>query len=559
MTPPPRARAAGGKRQADVQTLLRHRGRLPAARPPSGLFAALGGKRGIGRLVDELYERIGADPLLRHVFPNPEATRDGPRRFFVEWFGGEREFSGGLGSGLAQRHQSLFVSPKGADAWLRCLREALAACGQSPAPVLRLLAPLARALVNSVDVDPAELRPHCGGTPHPGAERLEAVLGDVARGRTDRVRRAVAADPPLVHARGRDGQSLLWLAAYRNRPRIVEFLLDAGADPNACARDPLRGAVAGKRVHPGTIVSVSPLALARKHERQFLPLLIARGARDDVFTAAWTGDRDGVVEFIDRHPLLVNAPDPAEDFQEVTPLAHALAGGDLGVASLLIERGAEVRTHSAKLLGIAIALERPDLVRLLLAHGADARRSDSLGPLDAEERPIAQLLLAHGATVPRSLLPRACRADVSHNELHRVRVLLDYGADINGRGREGLTALHYAVRSGKLPLIRLLLDRGADVAVRDPEGLTPLLQLTRTRARMDHVAVLELLAGHGADLDARNRHGETLLFFYARRGDGRAVRWLLAHGADPTVRNRRGHSAVALPVQRLRFRVPWKG
>jgi len=33
------------------------------------------------------------------------------------------------------------------------------------------------------------------------------------------------------------------------------------------------------------------------------------------------------------------------------------------------------------------------------------------------------------------MLPRACRPDVSTNELHRVTVLLDYGASLDDRGR----------------------------------------------------------------------------------------------------------------------------
>ena len=59
------------------------------------------------------------------------------------------------------------------------------------------------------------------------------------------------------------------------------------------------------------------------------------------------------------------------------------------------------------------------------------------------------------------------------------------------------------------------------------------------------MAVLELLAAYGADLDARDAAGETLLFFYARRGDAPAVRWLLAHGADPLALNERGARAEA--------------
>jgi ankyrin repeat protein len=416
----------------------------------------------------------------------------------VEWFGGERAYSGSVRPGIARAHHHLFVSPRGAAAWLRCMGEALQACGVAPAPVMRLLGPMAKAMVNRADAEPASLVNLCSFVQDAGAARLERAMADVVKGRTDALKYALAADPLLAQDRGLHGQSLLWLAVYKNRPEIVQLLLDAGADPNLPGCDPARGETASNNMRLGTIVSVTPLALALKLRRALAPLLVQHGAVLDIFTAAWLGDRASVSDFLDRHSELVNAMDPAEDFQQVTPLAHALAGGDIDVVLLLLNRGAEVRVQSGKLLGIAIMLNRPDLVQLLLERGADARTVDSLGPLGPSERPIADMLIAHGARVPSFMLSRACRADVSRNELHRVGVLLDYGADVNSRGREGLTALHYAVRSGKLPLIRLLLERGADVTARDPNGLTPVQHLTKTRAKVDHQSVIDLLAQYGA-------------------------------------------------------------
>ncbi len=133
---------------------------------------------------------------------------------------------------------------------------------------------------------------------------------------------------------------------------------------------------------------------------------------------------------------------------------------------------------------------------------------------------------------------------MSSNELHRVTVLLDYGAGLDDRGRYGLTALHYAVRGGKLPLIRLLLERGAPVNALDVDGLTPLLHLSKTRSKADPIPVMELLAAGGADLDARDEKQSTLLMYFARQGKTEAVRWLLAHGADRDARNERGKAAA---------------
>ncbi len=147
---------------------------------------------------------------------------------------------------------------------------------------------------------------------------------------------------------------------------------------------------------------------------------------------------------------------------------------------------------------------------------------------------------------PHSAWPCACRPDVSTIELHRVTVLLDYGASLDDRGRFGLTALHYAVRGGKLPLIQLLLDRGAKANVLDEDGLTPLLHLSKTRSKADPIPVMELLAAGGADLDARDQTQGTLLMYFARQGKAEPLQWLLAHGADRNARNKSRKTAAEL-------------
>jgi ankyrin repeat protein/truncated hemoglobin YjbI len=501
----------------ELQSLLRHRGGLQPSRPEPGLLQALGGRAGVAELAGDLYQRIAADPFLCTAFPDCFSPF-GITQFLVEWFGGERVFSDTLDGGLVRAHQHRYVSPRGAAAWLECMRQALEARGMDPQPVLRLLGPIAHGLVHSPEVEPAQLdREH--GVREPAAVRLEALLADAARGRAETVQQAVQQDATLATRPGKQGRTLLWVAVERNRPELAALALASGADPDRPACN-------------GSFVMLTPLALARKRRPGLVALLRDHGARDDIFTAAWLGEREEVAASLDAHPALLNAIDPADDFQEVTPLAHAVAGGDAGTVALLLARGAEVARHSGKLLALAIEAERPDLVEALLRHGAEAHRASSLGPLDGDTRPIADLLVAHGKTVSSYMFTRACRADVSRNEVHRVGVLLGYGADVNGVGQYGLTALHYAVRSGKIDLIRLLLERGADVKALDDEGLTPLLHLTRTRAKHDPLAVLELMVAHGADVNAPDNRGQTLLSFYRHRRRQSVVNWLIDHGAS---------------------------
>ena len=281
---------------------FRHRGELAVEPPGADLWAALGGRDGVEALIADLYRRMAADPVLRHAFPH---FNHGPAaEFFVKWFGGDRGYSDALAGGLVRRHQHRYVSPATATAWLRCMGETLEARGVEAAPILRPLARAASALVHSPDTPADELCRSCGLIQDPGQVRLQPLLADAARGRTVEVRAALQSDPSLARRRGEDGQTLAWVAAYRGRPEIPSLALDADADPNAPGCDPLRATMACDDVHLGTGVSVTPLALARKWHPALVPLLLDRGALDDVFTAAWLGELASLRAHLDRRPTL---------------------------------------------------------------------------------------------------------------------------------------------------------------------------------------------------------------------------------------------------------------
>jgi ankyrin repeat protein/truncated hemoglobin YjbI len=525
-----------------IQHQLRHRGEPVVEYPAPALWKAVGGEEGVAALINDLYRRIQQDADLQVAFFHFRSGEAIP--FFRQWFGGSREYSNDLAGGLVRRHQHRYISPKAAAAWLRCMREALLARDLDAEPIMRPVARIAKAMIHSPETESRELHRSCDGVQDRAQVQFEVLLEDAARGRVENIRQALAKDRTLARRRGIENRTLAWVATYRNRPRILQLVLEADGDCNTPGCDPMQATMACDDVHFGTGVCATPLAIAKKWRPALVAPLLEHGAIDDVFTAAWLGDVAALRGAIDGNPALVHAIDPADDFQEVSLLCHAVCGGNIDAVTLLLERGAEVERHSGKLLTLAVVMNRVDLVKLLLDHGADVECAPLLGRLDDAERPVADLLIAHGKKVPDWMMPRACRPDVSSNELHRIRVLLEYGASVDDRGRYGLTALHYAVRGGKLPLIKLLLERGAQVSALDGDGLTPLVHLSKTRSKADPIPVLELLAANGADVDARDENGGTLLMHYARQGKADAVKWLLAHGADRDARNKSGKTAA---------------
>ena len=61
-----------------------------------------------------------------------------------------------------------------------------------------------------------------------------------------------------------------------------------------------------------------------------------------------------------------------------------------------------------------------------------------------------------------------------------VQLLLDRGADIDARDKNGWAPLHFAAAFSEVPtVVELLLDRGADATTRDSEGKVPFAYAVR--------------------------------------------------------------------------------
>jgi ankyrin repeat protein len=122
----------------------------------------------------------------------------------------------------------------------------------------------------------------------------------------------------------------------------------------------------------------------------------------------------------------------------------------------------------------------------------------------------------------------------------QARTLLDRGAAIDAKDREGKTALAKAAEADKLPLIRLLLERGANVNARAVDGSTPLFYA----AEQDRGAVIALLLERGADPNLPGRKGLRPLAAAAFHGSAESVEQLMKFGADPDALDDDGEGAI---------------
>jgi len=92
------------------------------------LFERVGGAPFFDRLVDEFYDGVADDPLLRPMYPEQDLTeaRRRFRLFLAQYWGGPTTYSDERGHPrLRQRHAPFPVDIAARDAWLGHMRAAI--------------------------------------------------------------------------------------------------------------------------------------------------------------------------------------------------------------------------------------------------------------------------------------------------------------------------------------------------------------------------------------------------------------------------------------------------
>jgi ankyrin repeat protein len=204
-----------------------------------------------------------------------------------------------------------------------------------------------------------------------------------------------------------------------------------------------------------------------------------------------------------------------------TPLMEAIFNGHLDFARMLVEKGANLNDGSLYILidQRTTIPQRGDeqtvagLTRLWLDRGADPNLRFNngkvpprvtypairYGPIPAGSTPLLSAARTQDVGLMRMLLDkhadpngvttvdrftplmaalsggggrRGARAAAS-NPIPAIQLLIERGADVNAVNSRGMTAMHYAARTGNDAAIQFLADRGARLDVKDRLGRTP--------------------------------------------------------------------------------------
>jgi ankyrin repeat protein len=343
--------------------------------------------------------------------------------------------------------------------------------------------PLALACTNG-NASIVELLLDAGANPNTTSPGGETVLMTASRtGRLGPVR-AILKRGGEVNAREAKGQAALMWAAAEGHQEVVDALIEAGAD----FRTPLAS-------------GFTPLFFAVREGRSAVVLrLLQAGAKIN----------DSV------------QPERKSRGKNFSPLTLAVENGHFELAEALLKAGADPNSHPAGYTAL---------------HAITTVRKPIRG--DGDPPPIGSGKLS---------------------SLDLVRLLVAHGADINarlekgtsGRGQfttTGSTPFLLAARASDVPLMRLLLELNADSSLANADNSTPLLAAAGVGALGDGdeaagteeeaVEAARLLLDLGADVNAVDKNGETAMHGAAYQSRAKLAQLLANRGADVKVWNQK--------------------
>jgi len=331
-----------------------------------------------------------------------------------------------------------------------------------------------------------------------------------------------------VNAKDEHGKTALFYAVEHNLKDIVELLIAKGADVNAKdgrGYTPLYPAIWMKKVGIVEVLVTNDADVNLTREKSYPPLNYA----------VWSEDVNTVKLLVD-HGARFNE----KDRYGWTAFHYAVQTGNRELVDVFISKGADITTfHMTAAMGDMAG------INAFLEQGFAVDAKDEMGntPLFwaacMGQAEVVKLLIAQGADVnlkvhgQRTALHRAAQLE----DGGIVRLLIAQGADVNAKDNEGRTPLLLALHSanwlrpegkGGKEVLPFLLAHGAQVNIKDNvRGMTPLM----VAASQGHADMAIRLINNGADVNAKNKAGQTALDLAREGNHYEIVELLRKHGA----------------------------
>ncbi|KAF4501632.1 ankyrin 1 [Fusarium agapanthi] len=307
------------------------------------------------------------------------------------------------------------------------------------------------------------------------------------------------------------GDTALRMAIQNTRLDLCKMLLESNADPDLTpdkANTPLIQAISEGDLD---IVKLLIENKATVDKREAPP---HDGWSRTPLQVAVDWNRPEIVQY-----LLGKGADPdARDSDGIPIICAAVSGGHTNMVQWLVDANADVNVVylDSKITSLHEAYPHPEIVRLLLEHGADINR----GNADSRTALNFAIVTNNLATV-QMLLEAKTKPDINTDTIYWdlrivitggyidiVEKMLEAGVDVNNVNEKGESLLAYAIKyNTPSGMIRKILEYNPDLEMRDKKENTALHCITRSTI----LETVRLVVNAGGRLDVLNSDKDTPL------------------------------------------------
>jgi ankyrin repeat protein len=370
----------------------------------------------------------------------------------------------------------------------------------------------------------------------------------------ERIEKLLQTSPDLINKADNSGNTLLSKATVQGQTKVVNYLLDHGAEVDAGFPALSQAARAGNRAMVALLLDrganvnnpseYGRTALTMAAEQGFasvVEILLAHKADPNAVdsrngrTALYSTLMQGQEKCV-RQLIAAGAQVNSEAEDGTTALSLVAERGWTEVAKMLLEAKADPNAGKKNQpLLAAIASKNLELVELLLKAGANPNMAGSVNFVDARVKTDANYLNHKGRLTPLWFA-------IYQNQPALVQLLLKYKADPNDSQTDGQSVLFQALADTNL--LAALLEHGANPNVATGDNrYSPLMNA----ASMGNAEIVALLLQHQANPNLTDSNGDVALLFAIRKHSPATVRVLLAGGANPDAQTANG-SANGYPM-----------
>ena len=192
-------------------------------------------------------------------------------------------------------------------------------------------------------------------------------------------------------------------------------------------------------------------------------------------------------------------------------LMEAIRAGDKTAVDSLVKAEPDLlrfrAPNGSSVLLLSAYFGHPETAEVFVRHGAkpDVFEASALGDLETVRKLVVSDRALVNAFAADGFYPLGLAAYFGHGAI--VEFLLKNGANVGlaARNAQKVTALHAGASRGGPEIVKMLLEAGADPNGKQERGFAPL----HSAAANGTIATVELLLKHGAIADARADDGKT--------------------------------------------------